>query len=116
MLRQLCLATGLMLAAPAFAQSPAADAEAAIRAEAKVIDLLYQPGMPVEWIVSVQDDGTKRYGLASSFCDIIKAHGAANDRTIVRIVDHARMISSGGYARGASLGSVACKTYEQIDP
>lgn len=112
----LAFATILAAVGSALGQSPAAEAEAELRSWPQVIDMLYQPGMAVPWIIGVKDDGTKRYGLAMSACDTIKQHGAADDSTVVRIVDFSRFMASGGNARGASLGSVECKTYEHRDP
>lgn len=85
-------------------------AKTAIRAEAKVIDFVYDPKASVEWTIGVKDDGSPRYGFAEYFCLRLGEWGVRDDRTTVRIVDFRKYMEPGGNGRDADLGTVECKT------
>lgn len=91
-------------------------AMAAIRAEPRVIDLVYDPEAVVQWTIAVKDDGSLRFGLAEYFCLRLSELGARQELTHVRIVDYTRFIASQGDARGASLGQVDCGTSRHLSP
>lgn len=93
----------------------AAAAMAAIRAEPKVRDLVYEPTGAVEWQVGVVDDGTPRHGFAEYLCIVIREAGAMTERTSVRVVDISA-VSKGESFRAASLGRVECSTGAIVDP
>lgn len=97
------------------ALADAASAQAAIRAEPKVRDMLYQPGQAVEWQIGVITDGSPRYGYAEYICQLLREHGVVADRTAVRIVDIVK-VSNGSNFREASLGRVNCTTFAREMP
>ena len=97
-----------------------ASAEAAIRNEPKVKDILHQLNAAVKWQVGVLDDGSKRWGYAFYLCDVLREHGVVTKKTkpseqIVRIVDIVKVSRGVGF-RDASLGAVDCVTYDKLMP
>lgn len=88
----------------------------AIRAEPKVIDATHDPKAVIQWTVGVNDDGTPRWGFAEYVCTVLESTGIPRAGQKVRIVDFRKFMSSKGYARGASLGSVDCATMEHTMP
>ena len=116
MLRRALFGMVIALASASTAAADATSAEKALRSEPKVKELLYQPGKAVEWQVGVITDGTQRHGYAVYVCDLLRSHGASTTKTIVRIVDIAKIAAKTDTFRSASLGSVRCSTYEQLMP
>lgn len=97
---------------------PAGDiegAKAAIKAEKKVIDLVYQPGEAVQWLIGVKDDGTPRHGYAQYICNVLSEHGLSMKGAWVRIVDYRRFMLDGDH-HAASLGSVECGSGQHMMP
>ncbi|WP_072379845.1 hypothetical protein [Novosphingobium sp. NDB2Meth1] len=90
-------------------------AEAAIRAEKKVIDLVYQPNEPVQWLIGVKDDGSPRFGYAEYICNLLGDHQFPMKGTWVRIVDYRRFMHDGDH-HAASLGSVDCGSGQHMVP
>lgn len=112
--RAIPMAASIVLtASPACADAQSAEAE--IRAEKIVKDMLYQPGQVVEWQIGVLPDGSDRYGLAEYVCMILADHEVVNDWTEVRIVDIVRMANGEGF-RDASLGRVNCASGRREKP
>ena len=95
--------------APANSPSVVA-AIAALRAEPKIIDLVYDPEMVVDWTIGVKDDGTPRFGYAEYVCLVLREHGVVDSSTSVRIIDYAKFMMNGGDSHDASLGSVDCSS------
>lgn len=98
--------------------APAPDvegAEAAIRAEKKVIDLVYQPNEPVQWLIGVKGDGSPWFGYAEYICNVLYEHQFPVEGTSVRIVDYRRFMLDGDH-HAASLGSVDCATSQHMVP
>lgn len=90
-------------------------AKAAIRAEKRVVDVVYQPNDPVQWLIGVNSDGTPQFGYAEYICQIITEHGFSAQGAWVRIVDFRRYMADGDH-HAASLGSVDCGTSEHRLP
>jgi hypothetical protein len=90
-------------------------ATAAIKAEPKVKDMLYQGNDAVQWQIGVLDDGSKRTGYALYICNLLREHEALAGRTHVRIVDIAK-VNQGEDFRSASLGHVVCETGDVLNP
>lgn len=97
-------------AEPAIDPAKLDTAKAAIRAEAKVIDFVYDPDAVVQWTIGVKDDGSSRAGFAEYICQVVGSVGAKTDRTVVRIVDHRKYMAADGNGRDASLGTVDCRS------
>ena len=112
-LHAIAAATIALAASPAYGDAQSAEAE--IRAEKVVKDMLYQPGQVVEWQIGVLTDGTDRYGLAEYICIVLAEHGVVSARTEVRIVDIARVAKGEGF-RDASLGRVNCASGRRERP
>lgn len=89
---------------------------AAIKAEPKVLDYVYDPSAVYQWTIGVKDDGSPRYGYAEYFCVLMAQHGLPLESAKVRIVDLWKYLEPGGNARDASLGSVDCATGEHMMP
>lgn len=89
---------------------------AEIRAEPKVIDVVYDPTEYVEWTIGVKDDGSPRYGYAEYICLRLLELGALAPRTNVRIVDIRKYMEPNGNGRDASLGQVNCENQEHMFP
>lgn len=87
-----------------------AKAEAKIRAEPGVIDMVYDPGSVVTWTIAMKDDGSSRVGRAESFCLQLADWGVPRDHTIVRVVDAKRVLIDDEGFRSADLGTVDCST------
>jgi hypothetical protein len=102
--------------AEAPAPTPAAieAAKAALAAEPKIKDMVYDPTQVVQWNIGVLDDGTPRVGYAQYVCEVIKEKGALAGRTNVRIVDIAK-VAQGKSFREANLGHVICETGDILD-
>lgn len=94
--------------------SPAAidKAKAALAAESKVVDLVYDPSLAVQWNIAVADDGTRRDGLADYFCLILGENEALTPGTKVRIVDAAKRSKFNDAYRDYELGAVDCATHQ----
>ena len=103
-------------AMPTISSSAATAAEAAIRAEPKVIDLVYDPRAVVQWTVGGRDDGTQRFGYAEYICSTLQNAGALAQGTQVRIVNYASYMASEGDAQSASLGRVECDGLRHLTP
>ena len=88
-------------------------AKAAIRAEPKVIDFVYDPEAVVQWTIGVKDDGSPRYGFAEYFCTRLGEWGVRTSAARVRIVDIKRYMKPDGNGRNANLGTVDCSSGEQ---
>ncbi|WCT72088.1 hypothetical protein PQ455_10555 [Sphingomonas naphthae] len=90
-------------------------AEAALRAEPAVLDVLSRPHGAVKWQIAVADDGSPRWGYAAYICLRLRGLGAYDDQTDVRIVD-ARQARISGDFRAASLSHIRCRDEQRIDP
>ena len=90
-------------------------AEATLRAEPKVADLVYDESLAVEWNIAVKDDGTPRHGLAGYFCLVLDELGAVDDETEVRIVDIAQVQTKRDAYRDYQLGTVNCRSGEHFE-
>ncbi len=90
-------------------------AKAAIKAEPKVKDMLYQGDEAVQWQIGVLDDGSKRFGYALYICQLLREHKVLTGQTHVRIVDIAK-VAQGEDFRSASLGHVVCETGDVLNP
>jgi hypothetical protein len=86
---------------------PVQKALAALKSEAKIVDILFDPSVPVQWHIGVITNGTSRIGYANYVCEVLKESGASQADTIVRIVDIAKMREGVGM-RDANLGAVKC--------
>lgn len=84
-------------------------ARAQLRSDRKVRDFVLDPAQAVLLQVAVDDDGTRRYGLAESYCLDLKDWGLMSDDAAVRIVDAAKVEESQGDFRSISLGTVRCR-------
>jgi len=97
---------------------PAPDVEgakAALKAEKRVIDFVYQPDESVQWLIGVKDDGSPRFGYAEYVCNLLHDHGFSMKKAWVRIVDYRRFMLDGDH-HAASLGSVICATGQHMMP
>ncbi len=99
---------------PALDPSVVEKATAALVAEPKVVDLVYDPALEVQWNIAVQDDGTRRDGLADYFCMVLGEHGAVVKGTAVRIVDAARRAELKDAYREYALATVDCTTHSPL--
>lgn len=90
-------------------------ARAELRKEPKVRDFILNPANGVMLQVAVDDDGTRRYGLAGYFCLKLREWGVYRDNSAVRIVDAARVEASGGDFRSISLGTISCRDERRWD-
>lgn len=81
-----------------------------------IIEVMHDEGLAVQWVIGVQDDGTKRHGLADSVCMELQDRGLSHPGTKVRIVDRQTVMTNGGDFRAASLGTVRCDDGQRIDP
>jgi hypothetical protein len=90
-------------------------AKSLIKAESKVVDLVYDPTNVVEWAVAVNDDGSKRYGYAGYICMLLRNAGAYDDEVEVRIVDAAKIAEFKDAYRDYSLGTVRCQNGDHFD-
>jgi hypothetical protein len=88
---------------------------AALKAEPKIKDVLYQPDAAVRWTVGVLDDGTNRNGYASYICETLKENGIELKGAIVRVVDIAKVAQGGVPGSDTSLGSMKCETWQPFD-
>lgn len=89
-------------------------ATAALASEPKVVDLVYDPTLQVQWNIAVQDDGTQRDGLADYFCLVLSEQGAVVKGTAVRIVDAARRAEFKDAYREYALATVDCTTHSPL--
>lgn len=89
-------------------------AKAALAAEPKVVDLIYEPTLQVQWNIAVVDDGTRRDGLADYFCLVLSEQGAVVSGTAVRIVDAARRAELKDAYRDYALATVDCNTHSAL--
>lgn len=87
-----------------------AKAEAMIRAEPGVVDMVYDPDSVVTWTIAMKGDGTSRVGRAETFCAQLVGAGIPTDHAIVRIVDAKRVVLKRDDPRAADLGTVVCAT------
>lgn len=107
--------------AEAIAEGPALDpakleaARAELRKEPKVRDFILDPANGVMLQVAVDDDGTRRYGLAGYFCLKLRQWDVYRDNVAVRIVDAAKVDASGGDFRSISLGTISCRDERRWD-
>jgi hypothetical protein len=81
-----------------------------------IIEVMHDESLAAQWTIGVQDDGSKRYGLAESVCMELSDRGLIHDLTWVRVVDRQAVMSNGGDFRAASLGGIRCATGDWIDP
>lgn len=86
-------------------------AKAALAAEPKIVDLVYDPSLQVQWNIAVEDDGTRRDGLADYFCLVLSEQGAVAKGTAVRIVDAARREELKDAYGEYALATVDCTTH-----
>lgn len=84
-------------------------------AEPKVKDFVLNPSSAVMLQVAVENDGSRRYGLAEYFCARLHDWHLYNDKAAVRIVDASKVEQSGGDFRSISLGTVSCKDASRWD-
>jgi len=84
------------------------EARAAIAKEPAVVDFILDPNNGVALQVAVRDDGTRRYGYAEHLCLLLADYDFDMQRTVVRVVDAAKVASSNGDFRSISLGTVQC--------
>lgn len=87
-----------------------ASAEANVRAEPGVVDMVYDPDSVVTWTIAMKDDGGSRVGRAEAFCLQLAEWGVPRESTIVRIVDARRVLIEHEDYRSADLGTVKCST------
>lgn len=100
---------------PRFSPAAVEAAKAAIAAEPKVKDLLFDEGKyGVEWQVAVISDGKPRHGYADYICQLLAQNQAIDPNVEVRIVD-AVMVEGGRDFRSASLGTVRCSDGTRLD-
>lgn len=97
-------------------QLAAKAAEADIRSNSWVIDLVYQPNAAVEWIVGVRKTTDREYGYAATVCNYLSVHGIPLKGMNVRIIDFHAFMENGGDHRAASLGQVDCETFGRKYP
>lgn len=90
-------------------------AKAAIKAEPRVKDMLYQGDEAVQWQIGVLSDGSKEIGYAEYICMLLREHKVLTGQTHVRIVDIAK-VAQGEDFRSASLGHVVCETGDVLNP
>jgi hypothetical protein len=88
---------------------------AALKAEPKIKDVLYQPNTAVRWSVGVFDDGTSRNGYAEYLCMLLKENGVPSKGTVVRVVDIAKIAQGGVPSSETSLGSMNCESGQPFD-
>jgi hypothetical protein len=91
------------------------NAKSLLKAEPKVIDLIFDPLNVVEWHVAVKDDGSRRYGYAKYLCLLLREANAYDDDVDIRIVDAARISELKDAYRDYSLGAVQCKDGVELD-
>ena len=103
--------TAMKAEAERFDRQAVEKATAAIKAEPKVKDLLYNGAAAVQWHVGVFTDGTPRHGYALYICEILRENLALErgENTRVRIIDIVA-ITRGADFREADLGTVTCET------
>jgi hypothetical protein len=89
-------------------------AKVALAAESKVVDLVYDPSLTVQWNIAVADDGTRRDGLADYFCLVLAENEALTPGTKVRIVDAAKRAEFKDAYRDYELGAVDCSTNQPL--
>lgn len=99
---------------PALDPAVVEKATAALAAEPKVVDLVYDPTLQVQWNIAVEDDGTRRDGLADYFCLVLSEQGAVVKGTAVRIVDAARRAEFKDAYREYALATVDCTTHSPL--
>ena len=103
-------------AVPTITKTQIDTAQTALRAEPKVLDLVYDPQAVVQWTIGVKDDGTERYGYAEYVCLTLKDMNALAPGVEVRIVDYPAFMANGGDAHAASLGHVECDGHRHLRP
>ena len=104
-------------AAPAverFTSASIEKAKALIKAEPKVIDLMFDPLNAIEWHVAVSNDGTSRHGYAEYLCGLLRDAGATDDDVAIRIVDAAKVSELKDAYRDYSLGAVRCQDGQHL--
>lgn len=94
--------------APRFDPAKISFAEAELRKEPKIIDLLHDDSNVVEWVIAVKDDGSKRFGYAGYVCLKLREFGVYDDQLEVRIVDIAKQAEFRDAYREYDLGTVRC--------
>lgn len=94
--------------APRYDPVAVANAEIAIRSEAIVKGVVFDPSSSFSWNIAVLPDGSGKHGLAEYFCIVLGENGARDDRTIVRILDATKANRYGDAYASYSLGSVRC--------
>jgi hypothetical protein len=98
-----------------FAPDAISTAKGNIKAEAKVVDFVYDPENVVEWVIAVKDDGTSRHGYAQYICQLLRDANAYDDEVEVRIVDAAKIAEFKDAYREYSLGTVRCQNGDHLD-
>lgn len=83
--------------------------------EPQVKDFVLDPSSAVMLQVAVQNDGSRRYGLAEYFCGRLRDWNLYSDKAAVRVVDASKVEQSGGDFRSISLGTVNCKDGSRWD-
>lgn len=101
--------------APRFDLAKLEAAKLEIAKEPKVRDFVLDPDNAVMLQIAVDDDGTRRYGLAGYFCQRLREWQLYDDKSVVRIVDAAKVELSQGDFRSISLGTVRCKDESRWD-
>jgi len=101
--------------APRFSSEALDVVRSEIAKEPKVQDFILDPANAVELQVAVRDDGSRRYGLASYFCEKLKSWQVSDDDMDVRIVDAAKVDQAGGDFRAISLGTIHCGDGTRLD-
>ncbi|MEL7784098.1 hypothetical protein AAG607_13810 [Citromicrobium bathyomarinum] len=104
--------TGDNVVAPApLGSASASSINAAIReieTWSMVREIMYDPELVVPWTIGVEDDGSRRSGLAESVCMELESQGALVEGDTVRIVDRSAVLANGGDFRAASLAHIEC--------
>jgi len=95
----------------AAAQAADSDPDEMLRQIPGVVDLLHQPGGPIEWTVDTRPEFYKPADLQVA-CHILAGSG---DTGQVRFVN-AYMVHVGKTFREASLGHIDCKNGEVVTP
>lgn len=78
-----------------------------LRKEQNVRDAIYQPTSVYQWVVAVNDNGSRRDGYAQYICLALADSGVGLVKTKVRIVDFSKYIRNGD-ARASELGAAEC--------
>lgn len=79
-----------------------------LRDEPEVVDILFERGAEVRWVVAVSGRGKHRIRYAWLVCNTLHKAGVSLIQEQVQVVDFYRFVHNKGNSRLASLGTVAC--------